>query len=201
MKKIYKRHGASNIRIFLPTIVQIPLFIIVSLALRSMTGWPGWFGIGSGIPVESLLHTEGLGAIKDLTLPDGTFMLPVLVGLLNVTNIQVCPHLSYDHKLTVIQVTDAKRSITFTHPIATRIRNITKVSLITLSALMIPVAMQAPAVVSHDIQTKPQAISLYWVSSAAFSLLQNILIRNFIPLPPPFVSLSALREQNGTART
>lgn len=90
MRKIYKRHGASNIRIFLPTLVQIPLFIIVSVALRSMTGWPGWFGVGAGIPVEPLLHIEGLSAIRDLTLPDPTFMLPVLVGLLNITNIQVC---------------------------------------------------------------------------------------------------------------
>src|SRR5271155_3544169 len=150
MKKIYKRHGSSNLRIFLPTIVQIPLFIMVSLALRSMTGWPGWFDIGMGAPIEPLLHTEGLGPIKDLTQPDGTFVLPVLVGLLNVVNVQVChsPHLSCDSELTLIQVTAAKRSITFTNPIATRIRNITKFSLITLSVLMIPVAMQAPAVIA-----------------------------------------------------
>jgi len=149
MKKIYKRHGSSNLRIFLPTIVQIPLFVVVSLALRSMTGWPGWFDSGMGVPVEPLLHTEGLGLIKDLTLPDGTFVLPVLVGLLNVINIQVYhnPQLSYESELTLIQVTDAKRSITFTNPIATRIRNITKFSLVTLSAVMIPIAMHSPAVV------------------------------------------------------
>src|SRR5271155_3866898 len=104
MKKIYKRHGSSNLRIFLPTIVQIPLFIMVSLALRSMTGWPGWFDIGMGAPIEPLLHTEGLGPIKDLTQPGGTFVLPVLVGLLNVVNLQVChsPHLSCDSELTLI---------------------------------------------------------------------------------------------------
>jgi membrane protein insertase Oxa1/YidC/SpoIIIJ len=154
MKKIYKRHRSSNFRIFLPTIVQIPMFIMVSLALRSMTGWPGWFDIGMGVPVEPLLHTEGLGPIKDLTRPDGTFVLPVLVGLLNVINVQVYhkAHLSCDSELTLIQVTDAKRSITFTNPIAARIRSITKFSLITLSAVMIPVAMQAPAVVPPPMQ-------------------------------------------------
>ena len=88
MRKIYKRHGASNIRIFLPTIVQIPLFIIVSLALRSMTGWPGWFDIGLGVRIEPLLHTEGFVPVQDLTRPDATFILPVLVGLINLANIE-----------------------------------------------------------------------------------------------------------------
>jgi hypothetical protein len=68
-----------------------------------MTGWPGWFDIGMGAPIEPLLHTEGFGPIKDLTQPDGTFVLPVLVGLLNVVNVQVChsPHLSCDSELTL----------------------------------------------------------------------------------------------------
>ena len=89
MRKVYKRHGASNLRIFLPTIVQIPLFIAASLALRSMTGWPGWFDIGLGVPVEPLLHTEGFVPINDLTRPDVTYVLPVLVGLFNIANVQV----------------------------------------------------------------------------------------------------------------
>jgi hypothetical protein len=111
---------------------------MVSLVLRSMTRWPGWFNIGMRILIKPLLHTEGLGAIKDLLL--------VLVGLLNAINIQVShrPHLSCDSELTLIQVTDAKRSITFTN----HLQREYKFSLITLSALMIPVAMQAPAVIS-----------------------------------------------------
>jgi inner membrane protein COX18 len=89
MKVIYKRHGATRLRIILPSVIQIPLFILVSMALRAMCGWTGWFDVGMTAPMESLLHTEGFGAIQDLTRPDGSFVLPVLIGLLSITNIEV----------------------------------------------------------------------------------------------------------------
>src|SRR5436190_22706614 len=89
MKIIYKRMGCTRIRILLPALVQIPLFILVSLALRSMSGWVGWVDIGLTVPMEPLLQTEGFGAIKDLTQPDGSFVLPVMIGLINVTNLEV----------------------------------------------------------------------------------------------------------------
>jgi mitochondrial inner membrane protein COX18 len=75
----------------LPTLIQIPLFILVSLTLRSMSGWGEWFDFGLMVPMDSLLQTEGFGGIKDLTKPDGSFVLPVLIGLMNVTNIEVTP--------------------------------------------------------------------------------------------------------------
>jgi len=56
-----------------------------------MSGWGGWFDFGLTVPMDSLLQTEGFGGIKDLTKPDGSFVLPVLIGLMNVTNIEVMP--------------------------------------------------------------------------------------------------------------
>ena len=70
-------------------LVQIPLFILVSLALRSMSGWVGWVDVGLTVPIEPLLQVEGFGAIKNLTQPDGTYILPVMIGLLNITNLEV----------------------------------------------------------------------------------------------------------------
>lgn len=54
-----------------------------------MSGWGGWFGLGLTVPMEPLLQTEGFGVIRDLTQPDGSFVLPVLIGLMSVTNIEV----------------------------------------------------------------------------------------------------------------
>jgi membrane protein insertase Oxa1/YidC/SpoIIIJ len=88
MNTIYNRHACTKFRILLPTIVQIPLFICVSLALRSMSGWTGWFNAGMTVPPEPLLQSEGFGAIQNLTQPDGTFILPVLIGLLSITNVE-----------------------------------------------------------------------------------------------------------------
>jgi len=84
----HKRHGCSKFRIMLPIFIQIPLFIFVSLALRSMCGWAGWFDLGMSVPLEPLLQTEGFGAIQNLTVPDGTFVFPVLGGLLGIANLE-----------------------------------------------------------------------------------------------------------------
>jgi hypothetical protein len=89
MKIIYERHGCTRLRILFPVLVQIPLFLLVSLALRSMSGWVGWVDVGLTVPIEPLLQVEGFGAIKNLTQPDGTYILPVMIGLLNITNLEV----------------------------------------------------------------------------------------------------------------
>jgi hypothetical protein len=54
-----------------------------------MSGWPGWFDVGMTIPLEPLFQNDGFAAIQNLTQPDRTFVLPVLVGLLSITNIEV----------------------------------------------------------------------------------------------------------------
>lgn len=145
---MYKRHGCTKMRIILPTLVQVPLFILVSLALRAMSGWSGWFDVGMWASLEPLFHTEGFGAIQNLAQPDGSFILPVMIGLISITNIEVTRFSISNARLTK-QLTAVRRSITVSseQPSSTRIRKITRLSLITLSALMIPVAMQAPAVV------------------------------------------------------
>jgi membrane protein insertase Oxa1/YidC/SpoIIIJ len=94
MKVIYERHGATKLRIILPSVVQIPLFILVSLALRAMSGWTGWYDVGMTAPMEPLLRAEGFGAIQDLTRPDGSYVLPVLIGLMGITNVEVTQKLA-----------------------------------------------------------------------------------------------------------
>jgi membrane protein insertase Oxa1/YidC/SpoIIIJ len=89
MKALVKRHHCTIPQLILPVIVQIPLFILVALSLRSMSGWGGWFDIGMSVPTDPLFYTEGFGAIKDLTQPDGSYILPVTIGLMSITNIEV----------------------------------------------------------------------------------------------------------------
>jgi hypothetical protein len=127
MKMLYKRHGCTRTRIILPIVTQIPLFILVSLVLRGMCGWTGWFDIGMGVPLEPLFKTEGFGAILDLTRPDGTFIFPVMIGLLSVTNIEVpfllraqlillancCSEIRYIAVGTTPCFTDTKRNASF----------------------------------------------------------------------------------------
>jgi hypothetical protein len=53
-----------------------------------MSGWSGWFDVGMWTSLEPLFHVEGFGAIQDLTLPDASFILPVMIGLIGITNIE-----------------------------------------------------------------------------------------------------------------
>ena len=76
-------------QILLPQIVQIPLFILVSLVLRSMTGWTGWSDLGMVEATDPRLHLEGFGHIVDLTNPDPFFVLPVSIGLFSIINLEV----------------------------------------------------------------------------------------------------------------
>ena len=89
MKIIYKRHGCTRLRILLPALVQIPLFLLVSLALRSMSGWGGWVDVGLTVPMEPYYRLKDLEQYENLTQPDGSYVLPVLIGLMSVTNIEV----------------------------------------------------------------------------------------------------------------
>jgi len=89
MNKIYKEQKCTRLRAVLPALLQIPLFITASMTLRTMSGWGDWLHIGLAVPTEPLLHSEGFGSLIDLTQPDPSFMLPVMLGLLNVANVEV----------------------------------------------------------------------------------------------------------------
>ena len=53
-----------------------------------MSGWSGWFDAGMWASLEPLFHTEGFGTIQDLTKPDESFILPVMIGLIGISNIE-----------------------------------------------------------------------------------------------------------------
>lgn len=98
MNKIYKEHKGTLFRGVLPAFLQIPLFITASMTLRAMSGWGSWFQIDA-VPLEPLLQSEGFGALVDLTQPDPSFMLPVMLGLLNVANVEVSHTISSESDL------------------------------------------------------------------------------------------------------
>jgi membrane protein insertase Oxa1/YidC/SpoIIIJ len=89
MNSVYKDHKCTRLRAIFPALLQVPLFITASMTLRAMSGWGDWLQIGLTVPVEPLLQNEGFGSIIDLTQPDSSFVLPVMLGLLSVTNIEV----------------------------------------------------------------------------------------------------------------
>lgn len=68
--------------------VQIPLWIVVSFAVRNMCGvYPGMTPLYSDSTIS--LATEGTLWFKDLTLTDPYFILPCVLVITNFLNIEV----------------------------------------------------------------------------------------------------------------
>jgi len=148
VEELYRRHNCSPIKtMLLPIIVQTPLFLIVSFTLRGMAGLSLPIFGSSSLSMEPTFAIEGALWFGNLLMPDETFLLPFAIGFLNFVN---------------TEVTSANRDVGVR---PTRIKRIVTNSLKILSILTIPIAMQLPS-----------AMSLYWATSALYSLIQNLVL-------------------------
>ncbi|XP_041485827.1 cytochrome c oxidase assembly protein COX18, mitochondrial-like [Lytechinus variegatus] len=123
-KELYVRdncHPAKGSILFL---VQLPMWIFLSLALRNMTGALSERMYVDPTSIVPDLATGGVLWFPSLVAPDPTFILPVLVGLLNLSNIEM-------HALHRGRVTRVQRYVNNT--------------LRTVSVAMIPIAAYMPS--------------------------------------------------------
>lgn len=68
--------------------VQIPMWIALSFTLRYMSGFAPIMDLDSSF-IHSELHHEGMLWFKDMTLPDRTWILPITLGLVNLSIIEI----------------------------------------------------------------------------------------------------------------
>ena len=90
LRDIYKREKCSPMKMYLLPWAQLPLWILISLALRNISGFfpktPELEGMSWCNP--DLVH-EGIGWITDLSVSDPYFILPVIIGVTNLLNIEM----------------------------------------------------------------------------------------------------------------
>ncbi|XP_072165698.1 cytochrome c oxidase assembly protein COX18, mitochondrial-like [Diadema setosum] len=123
-RELYVRdncHPAKGSILFL---VQLPMWILLSLSLRNMTGAFAERMYVDPASIVPELASGGTLWFASLTVPDPTGILPVLVGILNLANIEM-------HALHKGRVTRVQRYVNNT------LRGI--------SLIMIPVAAYVPA--------------------------------------------------------
>ena len=88
--QLQREHQCETWRIVALPLTQVPLWIMISLVLRRMSGAPSLFVASSAVcPPSPLMDTQGALWCLDLTAPDGTLVLPVLMGLFNILNLEV----------------------------------------------------------------------------------------------------------------
>ncbi|ODV75806.1 membrane insertase COX18 CYBJADRAFT_165209 [Cyberlindnera jadinii NRRL Y-1542] len=154
-KKLYKDHNCQMWKNLILPGVQIPLWIAMSATFRDLTGWTD---ITSN-PMDPALTTEGFLWVSDLTLSDPLAILPIVLGTLALTNVE------WNAKTYSLQNTHVRRSLRIT-PLES-ILNISRFGTVFLMAI----ATQAPS-----------GLALYWISSNAFSLTQNMVLDRYIPM-------------------
>lgn len=157
-RKIFKDNGCQSWKFMLLPMVQIPLWVCISFMLRNLTGWNQ---IGTR-PLDPTLTTEGFGYLHDLAVSDPYFIMPVILGLAALTNIEWNFATADLMKLTTRGVRNSLRPTAFD-----AIMTMARGSIIFLMAM----STQAPV-----------ALVLYWISSNCFSLCQNLLMDKFLPV-------------------
>ncbi|XP_032228236.1 cytochrome c oxidase assembly protein COX18, mitochondrial isoform X2 [Nematostella vectensis] len=90
MYELYQGEGCNPIKMFLLPWIQLPLWILISLSLRSMTGTSYSQRNSGDLPVLCPeMASEGALWFPDLLVPDPTIMIPLAVGICNLTNIEM----------------------------------------------------------------------------------------------------------------
>ena len=89
-RDIYKREKCNPLKLYFLPWVQLPLWITISLALRNISGYfPKESGATDVLPCSAELKTEGMFWLTDLTVSDPYFILPVIIGISNLMNIEL----------------------------------------------------------------------------------------------------------------
>ena len=86
-KELLNREGCNPYKVAILPWVQIPLWIVISFAIRNMSGvFPGMTPLNPTI--SATLSTEGTLWFSDLTLPDPYYILPCVLVVTNFLNIE-----------------------------------------------------------------------------------------------------------------
>lgn len=143
--------------ISLPTI-QMPLWITMSLTFRAMCGWT----VVEGIPTEAGFSEDSFLWLSSLIEADPYSILPMAIGAFGLANVEW----NVANTMSPNSIGQAQRG-PVGPSVPAIVGNISRLGVLACMA----VAIQAPA-----------AVSLYWMSSSAFSLVQNLVLDKYYPL-------------------
>uniref|UniRef100_A0A8D2IT81 Cytochrome c oxidase assembly factor COX18 n=1 Tax=Varanus komodoensis TaxID=61221 RepID=A0A8D2IT81_VARKO len=86
VSELYVRDNCHPFKATLLIWIQIPLWVFVSVALRNLSVGSG---TSEGTYIQEQLSTGGTLWFMDLTVPDSTWILPIILGTLNLLIVEV----------------------------------------------------------------------------------------------------------------
>lgn len=157
-KALFKKHGIQLWKNMILPAFQIPLWVSLSLTMRNLCGWLSWDSLANK-PLDSALYTEGMWWFSDLTSFDHYHLTPLILGIVSLCNVE------WTFKtLELLRLTQRN---TLRPTLTDAIANISRMSVV----FMMAISMNAPV-----------GLSLFWISSQVYSLIQNIILDLVYPI-------------------
>lgn len=155
-KKLFKKYGVDMWKNAMLPLVQVPLWVTISLSIRKLTE--------NTLPLrESNDVYNFIDPLIDLSLPYSPLplLMPIILGTLSMINVEY-NGVMFSKRNNNIGINNAKMNNAMSS-----ILNVSRIS----SAFMIGVSSQTSML-----------LSLYWITSQLYSLLQNLILDCLWPL-------------------
>ncbi|KAG6890555.1 hypothetical protein C0992_000815 [Termitomyces sp. T32_za158] len=152
-KDLFKKYRCSPIpSIVAPVIVQLPVFVLGTVMLQRLSIAPTPFDSESFLTLTTLMH------------PDSTLTLPVVLGMLTMANVESSNWLMNTAERERAQRIEEQHTKAIAEGAQPKIRpkSVIKSGLRILSVARIAICAIMPG-----------SVTIYWVTSAAFGLLQT----------------------------
>ncbi|XP_066250233.1 cytochrome c oxidase assembly protein COX18, mitochondrial [Euwallacea similis] len=144
--KLIERDNCHPLKTTVLLWFQIPLWVSLSISVRNLVYMLPEVDVKAQLTFTELM-VGGFGFIPNLTIPDSSWIFPVGLGILN---------------LAIIELQVLSKAPDFqTKTIQKIFTNIFR----GLSVLMVPIAASVPS-----------CLVLYWTTSSAFGLIQNLIL-------------------------
>lgn len=158
-KKLFKDNNVQLYKNFFLPAAQIPLWVCMSMTFRNLSGWSTWDSLANK-PLDPLLYEEGALWFTDLTALDPLHIFPIAIGIMAILNVE------WTLK-TFLLMKAPGRKRAFRPTIFDSLGNLSRMGVVFLMAI----SLHAPT-----------ALTLYWLSSQVFSLVQNVVLDLVFPL-------------------
>lgn len=174
-KALFKKNNVQLWKNFILPAFQIPLWVCMSWTMRDLSGWSSWDSIANK-PLDPSLYNEGLFWFTDLTTLDPMHIFPLILGVVSLCNIE--------WTFKTLELLRFTRKRLGRPTLIDSLSNTARMSIV----FMMAISLNAPV-----------ALTLYWLSSQVYSLIQNIIMDLMLPIsftPNKRVNYKVLREKD-----
>lgn len=174
-KTLFKKHDVPLWKNIILPAFQIPLWVCMSWTMRDLSGWSSWDSLANK-PLDSSLYTEGLFWFTDLTALDPMHIFPLILGVISLCNVE--------WTFKTLELLRFTRKRLGRPTLTDSMSSVARMSVV----FMMAISLNAPV-----------ALTLYWLSSQVYSLIQNIILDLMIPIsftPNKRLSYKTLSKSN-----